>query len=585
MSVNSPYSQNENTDEVIANEEKDLTALQSLIPRQGEQTPQINTSNITAQQFLSPNEIEAYNQFKEQQPQAFTGALPLNQYYPDAGAPIQHGGYSGSWKGGSINATIYAPGGGLIPLGMMDARDAAVQKAALQKAKEVDDFRKQFQKGPELSKLTNINKSLTDEYFKFHGNAWSSALKKAGGDPNKAKDMLQNNPDFLAKDKAFQVLAKDGNAVVDRLATLQHSLDTGNYLASPALKEAMDKVKNTMNPDSPDFKYLSNAVMRLDADREFSDASNEALAKVVSSKTGKDYDLSNAESYKTFKKDLEFIDEGAKQAVKDNLKRIYANSSLYSPEYIDKNVNGMLGWKKTSEDLNVSAKPQKEDGYDASNVVSQSAENVVSKGQTVNSYTEHYVPTNSTDQKKELRFSISKDMTSADGSPITENNTGYLKGFVQGVGVKPYYKKEKRFLTDEEVKVMKDRGTYETTDDLEMKPAVIFNVSSPKLEVVDENGNTTSTPGEQKTVYFDTDKLAGVFKNPKASGVDYNDMIKKTESHAQELNTKRTATPKQASAPKKSIKESDISAKAKASGYSDSEYKALLQQKGIDIVK
>lgn len=355
MAIDSPYNQGNNTDEVIANEGKDLTALQSLIPQQGEPSPQINTSNISAQQFLSPNEIEAYNQFKEQQPQNFTGALPLNQYYPDANHNIAVGNSSGSIIG---SHTIYAPGGGLIPLGMMDARDAAVQKAALQKAKEVEDFRSQFRKGPELSKLTNINQNLTNEYFKFHGEAWSSALKKAGGDPNKAKDMLQNNPDFLAKDKSFQVLAKIGNAVVDKLATLQHSLDTGNYIASPALKEAMDKVKNTMNPDSPDFRYLSNAVMRLDADREFSDASNEALARVVSSKTGKDYDLSNAESYKTFKEDLEFVDEGAKQAVKDNLNKIYANSSLYSPEYINKNVDGMLGWTKKNEDIKVSAKPK-----------------------------------------------------------------------------------------------------------------------------------------------------------------------------------------------------------------------------------
>lgn len=346
---------NDNVDEVIADEAKSPTMLQTLIPRQGEQSPQINTSNISAQQFLSPNEIEAYNQFKEQQPQNFTGALPLNQYYPDANHNIAVGNSSGSIIG---SHTIYAPGGGLIPLGMMDARDAAVQKAALQKAKEVEDFRSQFRKGPELSKLTNINQNLTNEYFKFHADAWSSALKKAGGDPNKAKDMLQNDPEFLAKDKSFQVLAKDGNRVFDRLASIQHQIDTGNYIASPALKEAMDKVKRDINPDSPDFKYLSNAIVRLDADKDFGDAVGEGLRRIISSKTGRAFDRSNSESYKIRSEDLEFVDEAAREALKNDLNKFYSGSSLYSPEYINKQVDGYTNWEKTSEDIKVSAKPK-----------------------------------------------------------------------------------------------------------------------------------------------------------------------------------------------------------------------------------
>lgn len=575
--------------EEIAQEDQSAppSILAGISPQRGQNY--LNTNDVSDNsQFLSPAEQSVYDQYQQQNQasQGGTGALQMHDYYPGYGNYGAVGTSSGSIIG---TQSLFGGGGALIPIGMMDARDAALTRASLQKQKEVEDFRKQF-KAP-TSKLTGINEGLTDEYYNHVQGSWKKALKKSNGDPNLATQYLKNDTDFWKKEKSYQDLAKRGDAVVNKIAEIETRHKAGDVL-SPALLEAKSKVLMDMNPDSKEFKNLSGSILRMDADREFSDAANEALMRAVTNETGQVIDKSNPDSIRIYKSSVEQLSPETKAAVIEGLKKIYDGSTMYSPEYIERNAGGMMNYKKTKEDLHVSQKRENNDTYDDKNIVSESGEKIVSRGQAINSYTEHYVPANANDQKKELKFAISKDMVAADGSPVNAGESGYIKGSVQGIGVKPFYKKENRFLTDEEVDAVKKRGDFEKTDDIVFKPTVIFNVTSPKVETMDSEGNTVSVPGEQKTVYFDTNKLAGIFKSSGNSKKDYESMRDKTEKFAEEKNKAREANIKKeagqtkTSEPsKKSIKEGDISAKAEASGYSEKEYKALLKKNGVEIVK
>lgn len=320
--------------------------LGSLYPQAGAQDQSLSIKDVTADDlYMTPEETDAYNQYQEARGNPGTGMLPVNAYYPNIGNNIGVGNSSGSIIG---SHTIYAPGAAHVPFGMMDARDAAIQRAALQKQMEVDKFRQQF-KSP-TSKLTNINDGLTEEYFNFIDNSWKSALKRAGGDPNRATALLKNNPNFWAKEKSYQNLAKTGDAVIGKIADIEARVKAGDVM-SPALIEAKNKVLMSMNPNSSDFKNLSGAIMRMDADREFSDAANEALKPLVASKIGRVVDMSNADDIKIFKETIEQLDPEAIQSVKDNLNKIYANSSLYSPEYISRNIDGLTKYKKVDKEL------------------------------------------------------------------------------------------------------------------------------------------------------------------------------------------------------------------------------------------
>lgn len=330
--------------------------LASLYPQNAESSPALSTDDVVSNDlYMSPQEVDAYNQYQQMSNHPAIGAQSPYTYYPDVHNNINVGNSSGSIIG---SQTLFAPGGGLIPLGLMDARDKALMHASLQKQKEVEDFRKQF-KAP-TSKLTNINEGLTDEYFNYINSTWKSALKRAGGDPNRATAMLKNNPDFWAKEKSFQDLAKRGDAVVGKLAEIQSAMKDDKHIVSPALREAQQRVQEYMNPSSDNFKNLSSAIMKMDADLEFGKVAEDMLKGLVSSKTGRAYDRSNPDAFVVSKEEIESLSPEAIKSGLDNLQKIYAGSSLYSPSYIEDNWKGMANWKKTSRDLNISSRPKDE---------------------------------------------------------------------------------------------------------------------------------------------------------------------------------------------------------------------------------
>lgn len=226
----------------------------------------------------SPQQQQAYQQ---SQPQPSTGALNATDYYPTINHQIGVGSYGGSEIG---NTTLFAPAGSVVPLAMMDARDAAVQRAALQKAKEHDDFLKNYQ--TPATKHTPVNDQLQQQYFEGLGQWRQNALKQAGGNSALANKILQNDPKFNAWHASAQSAAKQEDAVVDKIAQIHTDIKTGKWQSYPELDKAMQDVAEGyhglgQSAFNPKGHNLNNALLKMNAEHDFATVANDAVQHMV----------------------------------------------------------------------------------------------------------------------------------------------------------------------------------------------------------------------------------------------------------------------------------------------------------------
>lgn len=348
----------------------------------GAANPTLNVEDIkSAPSYqLSPAEQATFN---EQQPSASTGALSPTDYYPTLNSPINVGNYSGSVIG---STSLFAPEGALVPIGMMDARDAAVQKAALQKAKDVQDFRAKLNSNAPTSKLVGINEDLTNQYFSHLDSSWKKALEDNGGDANKAAYALQNNQDFQRKTKSFHDLKSNGDAVFNKIADIQDRMAKGEVI-SPELQMYMKKSQEALNPEHPDFKHLSNYILGMDAEQELGSTINK-LAKdiTIQQDAHAGIDVNDPEYIKTLETTKKYFRPEHKEFLEQAVNAIYPNSTLYSPERIKKAVSDYTSATQRTENVSVHNKPSDKGDVEDLNVADISEEkgsllgNVVGKG-------------------------------------------------------------------------------------------------------------------------------------------------------------------------------------------------------------
>ncbi len=319
----------------------------------GAANPTLNIEDIqNAPSYqLSPAEQAMFN---EQKSTPSTGALSPTDYYPTLNSPINVGNYSGSVIG---STSLFAPESALVPIGMMDARDAAVQKAALQKAKEVQDFQAKLRNNAPTSKLVGINEDLTNEYFSHLDNSWKKALEDNGGDANKATYALQNNMDFQKRTKAFHDLKANGDAVFNKIADIQDRQAKGEVI-SPELQMYMKKAQEAINPQHPDFKNLSNYVLGMDAEQELGHSLNTVAKDVfMQENPGAWTDMNDPDFVKSYETSDKFYTPAQKDYMKQTLRAIYPNSTLYPAERIDKAVEDFASGHQKKINLSVQNKP------------------------------------------------------------------------------------------------------------------------------------------------------------------------------------------------------------------------------------
>lgn len=302
---------------------------------------------------LTPSQEKMYQQSQEANtPQ--TGRLHTEDYYPGINHNVGVGNYSGNIIG---STTLFAPGGALVPVGMMDARDKAVQQAAQAKAAEVDAFKAKHSQAP-TSKLVNVNDKLTKDYYGFIDSSWQQAMRKSNNDPNKAKFILEQDPQFAAKEKAYQDKAKYSDAIFDKMSKDDEDIKTGKFVATPTYLKTRNELATSFDSSHPDFQNLGNNFRKLHVEREFGDALNDASKQLFLEQHAGTYtstdDPDFVRDYETTSK--QYTPE-QKEYLKNTMNAIYEGSDYHTPEYIDRNVDAFTSAIQKTKKVSTHAKP------------------------------------------------------------------------------------------------------------------------------------------------------------------------------------------------------------------------------------
>ena len=197
----------------------------------------------TGQQYQAPSREEIYEQArqaKSKAPQLAIEKLGLQDYYPEAGRNIAVGTFTGSRIG---SQTIYSGAGGLLPLGLYDARKRAIateikkKEAIMDQLKEMPDIAKQFK--PYYS----------EKYMDFLS-PWMDAFK------DKPEELMRNS-DFLKGVRQYQAIGENFLKVDADLKEFEALINPGDKgaekggygaYATPAMLEILHNFNAGMLP-------------------------------------------------------------------------------------------------------------------------------------------------------------------------------------------------------------------------------------------------------------------------------------------------------------------------------------------------
>lgn len=565
-----------------------LDALNNISPSGSSDGVNVDDVNGYVPQDLSPDQQQMFMDRQNAVPA--TGRLGVMDYYPTMNQPVNVGGYSGSVIG---STTLFAPGGAVVPMGMLDAREKAIQDAALMKAKEVDAFRQQF-KAP-TSKLVNINDQLREQYFGFMDSSWKKALQKAGGNASQATAILKNDPNFAAREKSYQDLAKYGDAIVGKIATDDEDIKTGRFTPTPSYMALKQKMLTSLDPSHPDFKNLGNTFRQMKVERDFADAYNDVTKNMVAQQLGYAGDVNSSDFIKVYEKTIKEWSPEQKAAVVDQMKNFYHGNDYFTPEKITKDVNSMMSGKWETKKLDVKERREPNDGagytYTDNDISKEpSSTNVfTSRGQGLKPGQGEMIGVYGVTHKKPIPAVIPTGRTmfindEKNGLIKTNevNPNSQIKLFKTEI-IKVYDASKYKGLKDERAQgAYKNDGTPLSEE--QIKNGVPFRYKTVSKGVMTDPDGTEKQfiiPAEE----VETSLVKTRDKNGRVtSGVPVDKQYEQERALNEQLKKQGSSSVKTTSQPtKKSISSSEIASRAKAAGYTTEEYTKLLKQKGIEI--
>lgn len=340
--------------------------------------PQINNSTVAdyaTTSRLSPDEQKAFANYQTQF-EGNTGMLPANAYYPDLHHNTAVGGYSGSIVGSN---TLFAPGGGLMPLGMMDARDAAVQRASIQRQKELDDWMKVHQ--APTTKHVSVQKDLTNSYITGLQKYRQRALKQSNGNPYLANKILDNDANFQMWNKGMQDTAKYHDAIIEHSSQLHADEKDHNLVLSPETKRMNADLLSGIayqktDPFSPEAQNTHQKFLASQASYDLDKAVNAAIDKAIPTieQLPPLYTSRGKNETATYLEKEYFTPEQRDAIIDATYNQLYKGTDV-TRDMVARKVNGMLGEKikRKTDTYDKWHKPDKEDeGHKVSDISNES---------------------------------------------------------------------------------------------------------------------------------------------------------------------------------------------------------------------
>jgi hypothetical protein len=296
------------TEDEITNEElQNKSQLQTL----GEGPMQYNWTDAYVKEGFTPESPEAIlsraaNAARKKAPSLVVEKLGIQDYYPEIGRDIAVGTFTGSRIG---SQTIYSGAGGLLPLGLYDARKRAIaadikkKEALMDQLKEIPDIAKQYKP------------SFTEDFF----NKISPYV-----------DAYKDNPEGLASDRGFLELISNQKAVAENFTKVDAYLkDLEDKIVDPktgkpavwvptGVLKIINNIKSGMVPGKIEDYYSGkkNIAKVLDTVRALPNALNQgdkivqtlikdgAIERAINLKTGKDFNPKELEDMNNLIKQL-----------------------------------------------------------------------------------------------------------------------------------------------------------------------------------------------------------------------------------------------------------------------------------------
>jgi len=223
------------------NQEKIPGSGESVISKLDEIGPGITWDQTYKSEGLIPESREdifnrAAASARRKAPQLAIEKLGVQDYYPDIGRDIAVGTFTGSRIG---SQTIYSGAGGVLPLGLYDARKRAIAAEIKRKEALMD----------ELKSVPDIAKQFKPTWTNYVFDKWSNYL-----------EAYKNNPDGLANDIGFAKTNAQLKAVAENFKDVDVYMDdfkkklmdnNGNAAAwaTPRMLEIANKFNSGYTPE------------------------------------------------------------------------------------------------------------------------------------------------------------------------------------------------------------------------------------------------------------------------------------------------------------------------------------------------
>lgn len=281
------------TEDAIDNEEiQTKTKLQEIV----EGPQQYNWTDTYVTEGFEPEAKEdivsrAANAAKQKAPQLAIEKLGVQDYYPEIGRDIAVGTFTGSRIG---SQTIYSGAGGLLPLGLYDARKRAIaseikrKEALMDQLKEMPDIAKQYK--PAFAQ--NFYNGLMDYVDAYKDNPeglasdpgylkFMSTQKGVAENFSKTSAYLKDLEDKIVDPKTGEPAAwvtKDMLQIINNVKTGMIPGEIEDYFSG---KKNIAKVLNTVRALPNALKQGDEIVKTLIKDG--------AIERAINLKTGKDF--------------------------------------------------------------------------------------------------------------------------------------------------------------------------------------------------------------------------------------------------------------------------------------------------------
>lgn len=478
-----------------------------------------NTNGTPESQIISPQSYNNYvpQEWSPQQQSAYAAQnkpvsdkLNPEDYYPTLHHNINVGNYSGSEIG---STTLFAPAGRIVPLGIRDARDAAVHKQVLQKLKEQDDFDKKY--NSPTTKHVAVQEELSHNYQEGLHQWVDNAKKKYG--QNWAQE-LPRDRDFNAWNKSNQDLAKYHDQIANHMAELDMAEKDPNFVLSPDLRKIHSDMKsgiyslstggiNTRKTRDIESDYLASK-----GQYDLEKLANDVVPKMQKEITEEPLTNKSVSGYVnghavTNQKTEEGISPERLDAVAHNEYMAKYQGTNISEQQVKDAFKNVAAHKTTYQSTAIAPPPErqhKEDDYNNIPVQSGGVFNTGyknAKGEQVegkNFYAESVYNAGANDTKKTLSFAQSNKHMDFSSGKLSEK-IGNIEGNVQGVSTIPYDIKTGKTYSMEDV----NSGALKGNPNVRYKTKVVVNTIPKK----DSEGNIIG--GSSEVYGVDPDAAVG----------------------------------------------------------------------------